>query len=79
MNQMNVSPAKEASTSVAVAHGFDETKEVRGTWFVRVLREPLFHFLLLGAGLFALSYAFSRNPQAQQPDTILVSKQRLKN
>jgi hypothetical protein len=79
MTQMNVSPAKEASTSVAVAHGFDETKEVRGTWFVRVLREPLFHFLLLGAGLFALSYAFSRNPQAQQPDTILVSKQRLKN
>lgn len=47
--------------------------------FVRVLQEPLFHFLLIGAGLFALTYAFAAKPPEREPDTILVSQQRLKS
>ncbi len=48
-------------------------------WVVGTLREPLFHFLVLAAGLFALSYLFSGTPTDKEPDTILVSQQRLKS
>ena len=48
-------------------------------WVAGALREPLLHFLVLAAGLFALSYAFSNTPADQQSDTILVSQQRLKS
>lgn len=48
-------------------------------WFVRALREPLLHFLVLATGLFALSNAMSRMPADQEPDTIVVSQERLKS
>ena len=44
---------------------------------VRVLKEPLLHFLVLAAGLFVLSRSFSETPSAEEPDTMVVSEQRI--
>ena len=76
---MKLPGSARASSSRTVDSGLSETEERHVKWFVRALQEPLLHFLVLAAGLFALSYVFSRSPTAQQPDTILVSQQRLKN
>jgi hypothetical protein len=48
-------------------------------WFVRALQEPLLHFLVLATALFALSNAISQVPDDQEPDTIVVSQERLKS
>lgn len=49
------------------------------TFIVRVLKEPLFHFLVLAAGLFVLSSVFSDTRPSSEPDTIIVSEQRIRS
>ena len=44
---------------------------------VRVLKEPLLHFLILASGLFVLAHTYSDTPAAEEPDTIVVSEQRI--
>jgi parvulin-like peptidyl-prolyl isomerase len=48
-------------------------------WLGRVFKEPLLHFLVLAAGLFMLSRFFSETPSGENPDTIVVSGQRIKS
>jgi hypothetical protein len=48
-------------------------------WLVRVLQEPLLHFLVLAGGLFVLSRVFSEAPAAEEPGTIVVSDQRIRS
>ena len=44
---------------------------------LRMMKEPLLHFLVLAAGLFVLSHIFSESPGADEPDAIVVSEQRI--
>jgi len=44
---------------------------------LRILKEPLLHFLLLAAGLFVLSDWFSATKASEERDTIVVSRQRV--
>ena len=46
---------------------------------VRILQEPLLHFLVLAAGLFVLARVFSEAPAVDDPDSIVVSQQRIKS
>ena len=46
---------------------------------IRVLKDPLLHFLVLAAGIFVLSHLFSKTPSASDQDAIVVSEQRIKS
>ena len=54
-------------------------EEAGAKWYVRALQEPLLHFVVLATGLFALSNVLSQMPADQEPDTIVVSQERLKS
>ena len=48
-------------------------------WIVLASKEPLLHFLVLAGGLFVLSRVLSGGTAAEEPDTIVVSEQRIKS
>jgi hypothetical protein len=46
------------------------------SWFIKVLKEPLLHFLMIGAGLFLL-YGVMQGPAVAAPDRIVVTEGRI--
>jgi hypothetical protein len=48
-------------------------------WVLRVLREPLLHFLVLAAGLFAVSSFWGDSPQSNEGETIVVSEAKIRS
>lgn len=63
----------ECRHSIATQEG-DRVKFV-----ARVLKEPLFHFLVLAVGVFVLAGLFSGTPPTSSPATITVSEQRIRS
>lgn len=56
-----------------------EERNRRGGWLARILHEPLLHFLLLGAVLFALANYFADSQNAPADDSIVVSEGKIRS
>lgn len=54
-------------------------REAGVKWVVRLLREPLLHFLVLAAGLFMLSKYWGDTPKSSDKETIVVSEAKIRS